>query len=309
MASVRRILITGATGKQGGALARALAPATNESRAQSFELIALTRNITSASAQRLSQQSNVKLLQGDLDDVPTIFEQISSKFGPLYGVFSVQTPLHPHREEAQGKALADHAAQNGVKHFIYTSADRGGPRSETDSTPIPHFISKFNIEKRIKEVVADSGNQTNWTIIRPVAFMENLTPNFFGKVFGNAWTFHGRDRKMQLVSTESVGLLAAEAFRKPEEYAGRSISLASDSLSFNEGNAIFERRFGYGIPKTYDWLAGPIINFAAKKELGMMFDWIREEGFGADVEECRRSYPDMMDFEQWLEKASKFSKT
>ena len=309
MACVKRILVTGATGKQGGALIRALSPTSNDKKSTPFELIALTRDTASASAQRLPQQNNVKLHQGDLDDVPTIFNQITTKFGPLYGVFSVQTPLKPHREEAQGKALAEHAVQNGVKHFIYTSADRGGPtRSENDPTNIPHFVSKFNIEKRIKEVAPGGESPMAWTIIRPVAFMENLTPDFFGKVFGNAWAFNGKDRKMQIVSTESVGVLAAEAFKNPEEFAGKSVSLATDSLSFNEANAIFERKFGRTLPRTYEWLASFIINWVARKELGLMFDRIRKEGFGADVDEYRSEYPQMMTFEEWLEKASKFSR-
>lgn len=309
MAGIRRILVTGATGKQGGALIKALSSTTGNDKSGPFELIALTRNTASASAQRLPQQYNVKLLQGDLDDVSTIFNQITTKFGPLYGVFSVQTPLKPHREEAQGKALAEYAARKGVKHFIYTSADRGGPtRSENDSTNIPHFISKFNIEKRIKEVASEGESPMVWTIIRPVAFMENLTPDFFGKVFGNAWALNGKDRKMQIVSTESVGVLAAEAFKNPEEFAGKSVSLATDSLSFNEANAIFERKLGRSLPRTYEWLASFIINWVAHKELGLMFDRIRKEGFGADVDEYRSKYPRMMNFEEWLERASKFSR-
>ncbi|KAK5943205.1 hypothetical protein PMZ80_004211 [Knufia obscura] len=299
MSALRRILVTGATGKQGGALIKAL----TSSSPNAFELVALTRNIDSPSAQKLSQQRNVRLLRGDLDDVSSIFRQAGS---PFYGVFSVQTPFDHKKEEAQGKALAEAAAKNGVKHFIYTSADRGGPeRSDKDATPIPHFISKFNIEQRLKAVAAETKGEMRWSIIRPVAFMENLTPDFFGKVFGTAWQRNGR--KMQIVSTESIGILAAEAFLHPEQFASKSISLATDSLSFDEANAIFKRKFGRDMPVTQN-VVGRLVLLAAWKQLGIMFKWIREEGFGADPGEFMHRYPGMQNFEQWLEQSSKFTR-
>ncbi|KAK5948663.1 hypothetical protein OHC33_010266 [Knufia fluminis] len=299
MSALRRILVTGATGKQGGALIKALTSFSPNP----FELVALTRNIDSPSAQRLSQQPNVRLLRGDLDDMSSIFRKAES---PFYGVFSVQTPLDHKKEEAQGKALAEAAAKNGVKHFIYTSADRGGPeRSDKDATPIPHFISKFNIEQRLKAVAAETKGEMRWSIIRPVAFMENLTPDFFGKVFGTAWQLNGR--KMQIVSTESIGILAAEAFLHPEQFASKSISLATDSLSFDEANAIFKRKFGRDLPVTQN-VVGRLVLLAAWKQLGIMFKWIREEGFGADPGEFMHRYPGMQNFEQWLEQSSKFTR-
>ncbi|KAJ9652028.1 hypothetical protein H2198_008729 [Neophaeococcomyces mojaviensis] len=300
MSSLKRILVTGATGKQGGAVIKALLALPPS---PPFELVALTRNVNSPSAQALGRKPNVTLLQGDFADVPAIFRQAGA---PFYGVFSVQTPMNHHKEEAEGKALAEEAAKNGVEHFIYTSADRGGPkRSDEDATPIPHFISKFNIEERLKTVAAETNGRMRWTIIRPVAFMENLTPDFFGKVMGTAWRFNGR--KMQIVSVESIGILAAEAFKNPDQYTGKSISLATDALSFSEANAIFKKKFGHDMPNTYDFI-GKIVLFLTWKQLGIMFKWIREEGFGANPEEYRRRFPSMLNFAEWLEQSSKFRK-
>ena len=93
------------------------------------------------------------------------------------------------------------AAENGVKQFVFTSAERG-VKGDTDPTPVPHFQSKFNIEARLKEVSATSGMK--WTIIRPVAFMENLTPDFFGKAFATMWGLNGENQKLQLVSCDVV---------------------------------------------------------------------------------------------------------
>jgi len=298
--SVRRILVTGATGKQGGSLIKAMSASPST---PPFELVALTRNVNSPSAQKLSQLPNVTLLQGDFGDVPAIFRNAN---GPFYGIFSVQTPLDPHKEEAEGKALAEEAAKNGVEHFIYTSADRGGTeRSDRDGTPVPHFISKFNIEERLKTIATETNGHMKWTIIRPVAFMENLTPDFFGKVYGTAWRLNGR--KMQVVSVESIGILAAEAFKNPDQYAGRSISLATDSLTYLEANTIFREKFGRDMPNTYDFI-GRIVLYLTWKHLGIMFQWIKEVGFGAKPEEYRPRMPGMLNFAEWLERSSKFRK-
>jgi len=83
-------------------------------------------------------------------------------------------------EEKQGKALVDGALANNVKCFVYSSVDRGGSKSYETPTPIPHFISKHRIEHHLVEA---AGDEMEWTILRPTAFMENLTPDFMGKGF------------------------------------------------------------------------------------------------------------------------------
>lgn len=228
MTTAKRILITGATGKQGGALLSALleSPPTPP-----FHLVPMTRNASSAKAQALGHRPDVSVLEGDLDDTQAIFAKSKE---PFYGVFSVQTPFNPQVEEQRGKALVDAAAANGVKHFVYASAERGGPeRSDRDSTQVKHFISKFNIEKHLKEVAKRTPGM-QWTIIRSVAFMDNLTPDFPGRAFMALWQLNGMDTKLQLVSSKDIGILAAEIFKNPEAYAGKAISFATDELTLEK---------------------------------------------------------------------------
>ena len=297
MTTAKRILITGATGKQGGALLSALleSPPTPP-----FHLVALTRNASSAKAQALDRHPNVSVLEGDLDDPRAIFTMSKE---PIYGVFSVQTPLKPKIEEQQGKALVDVAAANGVKHFVYTSAERGGPeRSDRDGTPVKHFISKFNIEKHLKEV----GKRTpemQWTIIRPVAFMDNLTPDFLGRAFMAMWKLNGMDTKLQLVSSKDIGKLAAESFKNPEAFVGKAISLATDELTPREANDIFRKIVGDDVPSSYS-TTGRLVKLLLREQLGVMFDWFKEVGFGADPGEFRSKIPEMQNFERWLKESS-----
>ena len=168
----KAVLITGATGKQGGAVVDAL---LESPEAQKFTILAVTRNPDSPSAQKLKNRG-VKIVTGDLNDVPAIFQNAKTVVDqPVWGVFSVQVPVGKgattQTEEAQGKALVDGAVANGVKMFVYTSVDRGGDEKSFDNpTPIPHFISKANIEKHLVEKAKVAG--MNWCILRPVAFMD-----------------------------------------------------------------------------------------------------------------------------------------
>jgi nucleoside-diphosphate-sugar epimerase len=89
-------------------------------------------------------------------------------------------------EERQGKALVDASLKkNGVEHFVYSSIDRGGSRSDRDPTNISHFISKHNIEQHLSSKA--EGSSMSYTVLRPVAFFEDLMPNFIGKVFSTSW--------------------------------------------------------------------------------------------------------------------------
>ena len=295
MSGLRRILVTGATGKQGGALINALVASPPN---PPFHLVALTRKASAPRAQALAQRPNVSVLEGDLDDCNAIFKGRD----PFYGVFSVTTPIKSEEiEERQGKALVDAAASNGVKHFVFTSAERGA-NGDTDPTTVPHFQSKFNIEQHLKQVAAKTGTM-DWTIIRPVAFMENLRPDFIGKGFATMWEMNGMDRKLQLVSSVDVGVMAAHVFKAPEEYTSEQVSLATDSLTPNEAQAIFKRVVGKDMPMTYHFV-GRLIKWMLHKQLGLMFQWFVDVGFAADPNKYKSKYPEMQDFEKWLKQSS-----
>ncbi|KAL8848467.1 MAG: hypothetical protein Q9221_006518 [Calogaya cf. arnoldii] len=302
----KTLLITGATGKQGRACIESLL----SSPSPSFSILALTRNASSPSATRLAQRSpQIKIIQGDLNDCPSIFASISQ---PIHGVYGVTTPMGGN-EEAQGKALVDESVKAGVKQFVFTSVERGGEeRSWTNPTVVPHFLTKHHIEVHILQKIKASNSSTadpmKWTILRPVAFMDNLQPGLLGKLFASAWKvtlLPQQSQKVQLIATEDVGWFAAQAFLNPAEYADRAISLAGDEISFAEADEAFNSKLGYKMPLTF----GPLAKFGlwASKDFGTMFDFFRKEGFGADVEGLRRVNPGMMRFADWVEKKRKSS--
>ncbi|KAI8965325.1 nucleoside-diphosphate-sugar epimerase family protein [Daldinia sp. FL1419] len=301
----RAVLITGATGKQGGAVVSALLKANTD-----FEILALTRDAQSASAQRLAQKSpKIKLVTGDMDAADNIFKvarEITKT--PIWGVFSVQAAIgggaNFRKEEVQGKALIDASIKNGVKHMVYSSVDRGGAaKSDDDPTDIPHFISKYNIEKYLFEKT--KGGEMDWTILRPVAFFENLVPGFFGKVFTTSWKISLKEnQKLQLIATSDIGFFAAEALQNPEQWKGKKLSLAGDELTFDEFGKVFKQKTGEDLPTTFHFVAA-IINWMSK-ELGYMFRWFRNVGYGADIASLKKMNPELKDFGKWLETESQF---
>ena len=301
--TARTLLVTGATGKQGGALIAALLAKPT----QPFEIYALTRDKTSRSAQSLASKPNVHVIQGNLSNADAILKQVPQP----WGVFSVTMPIKgAKQEEQQGKAMTKAAIDAGVRHIVFTATDRGGDvRSEIDATPIPHFQSKFNIEKDIIQKAKESKQGTTWTFLRPVAFMENLSNDFLGKGFLAMWRLNGVDRPLQLISTKDIGKIAAEAFLNAdgEEYRNKAISLAGDELSPAQAATIFKETTEMEIPTTYSFV-GSALRWGLKEQLGLMFDWFRTDDFGVDVKATRKRYPFMQDFGTWLAEDSAWAK-
>ncbi len=250
------------------------------------------------------------MVAGDLNDCDAIFAQTGGK-GSIWGVFLVTVPDMAQKaaagtEEIQGNNLIDAAIENDVKHFCYTSVDRGGPgTSDTNPTPIAHFISKHNVELHLQEKA--QGTDMTWTILRPVAFMENLGPNMFGRVFAAMWRGIG-DKPLQLVSTTDIGIFAAEAFGSSytDEYNNRAISLAGDELTQEAANEIFWRAMGRPMPEAY-WFMGAFLQKMIK-EVGIMFKWFKEEGYGADINQCKNLNSGMLNLEAYLKEESGFQR-
>ena len=326
----KTLLITGATGKQGGSLIDELLAQEAE-----FEILALTRDVNSASAQDLVKKSpDVKLLAGTLDEPETVFRNAKNvTTRSIWGVFSVQVSCSVSSssvdsgwllasglrlkeqaymgsrsdiEEKQGKALIDAALDNNVQYFVYTSADRGGDASLDDPTAVPHFISKYNIENHLVEQAANNRreNPMFWTILRPTVFFDNITPNFVGKVFLTVWKVVVKDKPLYYISVKDIGHFAALAFLNPDEYKGKCISLAGDALTFDEMAVRFKEKTGSDVPVTFEFIARFVLWLVP--DLGEMFSWFNRVGNKADIQQLRSVYPGLQDVGAWLEQESGF---
>src|SRR3954462_5141389 len=151
--SQRKILVTGATGQQGGALARLLPQKIHK-------VYALTRTIQSPAAQDLNDKG-ANIIKRDLDDSDSLYYAVNN----VESVFLMGTPFEDGTEGEirRGKLLANIAKDKGIEHLVYSSV-----ANADKNTGIPHFESKYKVEQHIKNL------RIPYTIIGPTFFMENL---------------------------------------------------------------------------------------------------------------------------------------
>jgi uncharacterized protein YbjT (DUF2867 family) len=277
MSKDKVILVTGATGQQGGAVARHL-------HADGWQVRALTRNPEKPQAQALAKMG-IQVVKGDLADAAAVKNALKG----VYGVFSVQQ-FWEHGfdgEVKQGILLAEAAKDAGVQHFVYSSV--GGAERNTG---IPHFDSKWKIEQRIHELKLPA------TIFRPVFFMENFT-NFIVPQNGTlAWALYPRTR-LQLLTVDDVGVFVAKAFAKPNEFIGKATELAGDELTLVQVAEAFTRVTA----KEMKYVPIPMEEVHKQsEEVAVMLEWFNEKGYIADIPALRKLHPALMNFEAWLRK-------
>jgi len=277
----KTVLVTGATGRQGGAVVRHMLP-------KGWKLRALTRHRDSYAAKNLADQG-IELMQGDLED-PTALERAARG---VYGIFSVQDfwAVGARREVQQGKNLAEAGKRAGVEHFVYSSV--GGAERKSG---IDHWESKWEIEKHIRKLGLPA------TMLRPAAFMENyyIDQVEIGILKGKLMDPIRGDKPYQTIATEDIGAFAALAFERPKEFIGLELEIAGSELTNPETAETFSRVLGK--PVKFQLLPMPLVRVVLGKEFYQMFRWFNEEGFRADIKELRRRYSEirLQTLEEWL---------
>jgi uncharacterized protein YbjT (DUF2867 family) len=256
----RTILITGATGKQGGATLRHLVGQSG------FTIHAMTRKPESAAAKALAALG-AEVIAGDLDDAASLERALDG----VWGVFSVQNTWEAgvEKEEEQGKRLAKLAREKGVQHFVYTSVG-----SAHKKTGVPHFENKFRIEQTVKALGFPSH-----TILRPVFFMENLTSpqslhddKLVGALRPNT--------KLQMIATDDIGKFGARAFLAADKMKGAEVDLAGDEVTMPEAAEALSGLVGKNV--TYQ----PIPMEAVRQnseDLALMLEWFEAVGYSVDI--------------------------
>jgi uncharacterized protein YbjT (DUF2867 family) len=277
----KTVLVTGATGRQGGAVIRHMLP-------NGWKLRALTRNPATHAAKELARQG-VEVVQGDLED-PSSLDRAARG---VHGIFSVQDfwTVGAKREVQQGKNLAEVAKKGGVQHFVYSSA--GGAERNTGIT---HWESKWEIEKHIRKLSLPA------TILRPVAFMEtyHILEVEVGILKGKLTDPIRADKPYQTIATDDIGAFAALAFGHPKDFIGLELEIAGSELTNLEAAQVFSRVLGK--PVKFRRLPMPVVRLLLGKEFYEMFRWFNDAGFKADIPELRRRYPEvhLHTLEEWL---------
>jgi uncharacterized protein YbjT (DUF2867 family) len=275
------VLVTGATGRQGGAVIRHLLP-------KGWKLRALTRDKNSYAARDLARQG-VEVVEGDLEDPASLERAVRG----AYGVYSVQDywAVGARREVQQGKNLANAAHQAGVEHFVYSSV--GGAERNSG---IPHWKSKWEIEKEIRRLGLPA------TVLRPAAFMETyyIDQVELGILKGKLVDAIRADKPYQTIATDDIGAFAALAFERPEEFRGLELEIAGSELTNPEAAQVFSRVLGKQVK--FQKLPLWVVRLFLGHEFYQMFRWFNTAGFQADIAGLRRRYPEvqLQTLEEWL---------
>lgn len=270
------VVVTGSTGKQGGAVARELLERGHKVRA-------VTRDPNSSQARSLAD-AGASLVTASLEDTAAIIKALEG----ATSLFAMTTPFGGTEAEIrQGVAAADAAKAAGV-HLVFTSVG-----SANRQTGVPHFDSKYEVEKHIAK-----GN-VRATILAPVAFMENL---YFVKkqlakgVYASALS---PARDLAQVAVPDIGTVAVRLLEEPARFTGRRFDLAGDELTGNGAMAILSRVTGRNF--TYFQVPLDVVRQRMGEDAVKMYEWFDRVGFTVDRAALRREFPDvaLLDFESW----------
>ncbi len=278
------ILVTGATGQQGGAVARELLAAGHNVRA-------MTRNPDGEAAKALAELG-AEVVQGDLNDPASLERAVQG----AWGVFGVQNTWEAgvEGEEAQGKRLAEIARANGVQHFVYTSVG-----SADRNTGIPHFDNKCRVEEMIRSLGLPS-----YTIIRPAFFMENLVSPWFKPAIDEGTLAMGikPDTRLQMIAVADIGKYGRLAFEKHEELNGQAIDIAGDELTMPDAAAVIGEAGG----KSMTHFQVPIEQVREfSDDFATMIEWFDDVGYNVDIAGNTAKYGiTPTSFKEWASEAN-----
>jgi uncharacterized protein YbjT (DUF2867 family) len=277
MAQELTVVVTGSTGKQGGAVARGLLERGHRVRA-------VTRDPTSSQAKSLAN-AGATLVAASLEDTAAMTKALEG----ATSLFAMTTPFErgTQAETRQGISAADAAKAAGV-HLVFTSVG-----SANRQTGVPHFDSKYEVEKHIATIGVRA------TILAPAYFMENL---YFGKeqlakgIYAAALP---PARALAQVAVADIGAVAVRVLEDAGRFTGKRFDLAGDELTGNDVVAILSRVTGR--PFAYYQVPLDVIRQRMGEDGARMYEWFDRVGYTVDRAALHREFPDVAfhDFESW----------
>lgn len=283
------ILVTGATGGQGGSVAKALLTG------DSFAIRILTRNPNSEKALAL-KAAGAEIIAGDMSDVASL----TAAMKDCYGVFGVTNFWeHFDKEYELGKNLIDAVHQSGISHFVLHTLANASEISH-GKLPVPHF----DIKAALQDYTISLGVPA--TFVQLPYYYENFFTFFpLRAAEGGGYTFgfpQGETR-FAMVSVEDTGCVVATIFARPAEFIGRTIGIVGDDKTSSEYAAILSRVLGRHITFTHiphaEFVA---LGFPGAEDLGNMFEMQRLHipNRQAEMDESYALNPAIQDFEGWV---------
>ena len=281
VANKRKILVTGATGQQGGALARLLLQ-------KKHEVYALIRSTKSESpkAQNLRNQG-AKLVEADLDK-PDSLEQVMNGLDSVF-LMGTWVEVGTEGEIRRGKVMVDIAKEKKIEHIVYSSVVNADK-----NTGILAFESKYKVEQHIK----NSG--IPYTIIGPTFFMDNLLSySLAGLQQGQVALPLSPSRILQQIAVENIAEFSALALERRNSFIGKRIDIASDEITGEQAAKVLSNELGRKI--RYEQVPMEQIR-QASEDLAVMYEWFERIGTGVDIAALHKQYPEVnwLTFKDWV---------
>lgn len=300
------IAIVGATGAQGGGLARAIL----EDRDGPFQVRALTRNAASDRARELARLG-AGVVEADIDDL----ESLKQAFRGAYGAWCVTNFWEhhsPERELEQAAKLAEAAADAELHHVIWSTLEdtRHWVPLDDDRMPtlmgrykVPHFDAKGEANRYFVE------REVPATFLLTSFYWDNLIHLGAGPERGGdgvlAITFPLGDAKLPGIASEDIGACGYGIFKQRDRFAGQTVGIAGEQLTGREmAEALTEAleetvRYDDVSPETYR-----AFGFPGADDLANMYQFVRDfnrDFCGVrDVQLAASLNPALKNFRAWL---------
>jgi len=283
------ILVTGATGGQGGSVARHLLKA-------GFQVRALTRNPDSDKANALAD-AGAQVVAGDLADRASLDRALKDCDG-VFGVTNFWE--HFTTEEEHGTNLIEAVADAGTGFFIFSSLPNAYELSGHE-LPVPHFDIKAKLEQRARQ------SDVPTAFVNVAFYYENFLAFFPPQRQDDgsyALGFPQGDTPLAAVSVDDLGGVVVPMFENAEAYVGKVVGVVGDDLPVAEYadimSTVLEQRVVYNhIPREVFAAFG----FPGADDLANMFDFNARfiPNRQADLEQSRAMFPGIRTFRMWLE--------
>ncbi len=311
MASKKTIVVIGATGAQGGGLARAILSDSNSA----FQVRAVTRNPQSDNAKALAR-NGAEIFTADLDDI----ESLKNAFKDAYGAFCVTNyweHFSPEKEIKQVSNMAEAAKAAGLKHVIWSTLEDTRKWIPLSDNRMPTLMEKYKVphfdgKGEANHFFTDLGVPT--TFLLASFYWDNLIHFGMGPKPGPdgqlAITFPMGNKPLSGIAVEDIGRCAYGIFKRESDYIGKTVGIAGGHLTGNEMASALSKALGKKVvyneitPETFRGFG-----FPGADDLGNMFQFYRDfnDYFCGirNVDETRELNPKLQSFEQWLEQNKK----
>ena len=305
------IVVFGATGAQGGGLARAI---LNDSNSE-FAVRAVTRDINSDKAKELAAMG-AEVVTADVDDAASVQKAMEGAYG-AYCVTFFWDHYSPEKEVAEAKIMAEAAKAAGLKHVVWSTLEDVRKFVPLDDNSMPTLSGKYKVphfdgKGESDQYFIDAGVPV--TFLLPSYYWENIIYFGMGPKRGEdgrlSITFPMGDKKLAGIASEDIGKCAYGVFKNPDKYIGKRVGVAGEHLTVTdmakELSAVLGEEVTYNkvTPEQYRGFG-----FPGAEDLGNMFQFYADfaDEFEAlrDVTLSKELNPELQSFKMWLEENGK----